>query len=407
MTKFLLFSIAAVLALAAPALSAAEDLAVGPGGSVAAAEENAGLPYVYEDWETFTSKTTNGGLPNDHVFYVKVDGDRVWFGTEDGLALYENGKWKNWKEEDGLPWRVVSGIDVNPRTGEVWLALFGGGLSRFSGGRFDHWNQLNSGLVNNVCYNVAVQDDNIWVATTAGTSRYDTKKEEWSIFTEKNAPMEEIWCYNISYVEETRTIWLAVWGGGILEYPVDTGVWKDYRDPDGEMEVDLFRDDGPVHVITTGVSYGHGVLWVGTYFGVSRYDGRHWRGYMQHDSGLVSEFTNFTKEHNREGWCCTDKGLSAMMDFDTNTWVTYRENEEDGSGTVRISRDADTVETRRIPKCLPNNFINCADFQGDDIWIATSKGVAHGKARGYYSGLRPAPSASAESPKPEPAKKEG
>ena len=131
------------------------------------------------------------------------------------------------------------------------------------------------------------------------------------------------------------------------------------------------------------------ILWCSTYFGVSRFDGRHWRGYMEHDSGLVSEFNNFIKEHNQEGWCCTDKGLSAMMDFDTNTWVTYRKNEEDGSGSVTIKRGAGVVETRRIPKCLPNNFVLCADFQGDDIWVTTSKGVAHGSGKGYYRGLRP------------------
>lgn len=361
------------------------------------ADDDVGLPYVYEEWEIFTSKNTNGGLPNDHVFYVKVDGDRVWFGTENGLALYENGEWKNWGEEDGLPWRVISGIDVNPRTGEVWLALFGGGLSRFSGGRFDQWHQLNSGLVNNVCYNVAVQDENVWVATTAGTSRYNTVTGEWDIYTEKNAPMEEIWCYNIMNDPERKKIWVAVWGGGVLEFDIATEIWKDYRDPDGEMEIDLFRDDGPVHIITTGISPGNGVLWVGTYFGVSRFDGRHWRGYMQHDSGLVSEFVNFVREHNQEGWCCTDKGLSAMMDFDTNTWVTYRKNEEDGSGLVTINQDAKTIATRRLPKCLPNNFVLAADFQGDDVWIGTSKGVAHGIGRGYYRGLKSVPARSAES----------
>jgi hypothetical protein len=152
-----------------------------------------GLPFVYENWEVFTPKSTEGGLPNEHIFYVKVDGKRVWIGTEDGLACYEDGKFRNWGKKDGLPWHVISGIDVSPITGDVWLALFGGGLARFSGGRFDHFHQLNSGLVNDVVYNVAVQDQMIWAATTAGVSSYDTRTGEWTIYTEKNAPMEEIW----------------------------------------------------------------------------------------------------------------------------------------------------------------------------------------------------------------------
>ena len=42
-------------------------------------------------WENFTA--TNG-LPDNHVFCVLVDGNRIWAGTENGLGLYENGAWK-------------------------------------------------------------------------------------------------------------------------------------------------------------------------------------------------------------------------------------------------------------------------------------------------------------------------
>ena len=60
-----------------------------------------------------------------------------------------------------------------------------------------------------------------------------------------------------------------------MEWDVKTQVWTDYLDPDGEMEIDLYRDDGLVHVITTSASYVDKVLWASTYFGLSRYDGRH------------------------------------------------------------------------------------------------------------------------------------
>ena len=100
-----------------------------------------------------------------------MDGPRVWVGTEDGLALIDKATGKvvkTWQEKDGLPFQVVTAIDVDKKTGDVWLGLFGGGLARLSGGRFDHWHQLNSGLVNDVVYGVAVENDNVWAATTAG-----------------------------------------------------------------------------------------------------------------------------------------------------------------------------------------------------------------------------------------------
>ena len=83
------------------------------------------LPYIYTKWRQFT---VEDGLPNDHVFAVKVDGPRVWVGTENGLAMIDKatGKIKSWTEKDGLPWRVVTSIDVDKKTGDVWLGLFGG-----------------------------------------------------------------------------------------------------------------------------------------------------------------------------------------------------------------------------------------------------------------------------------------
>ncbi len=43
-------------------------------------------------WQNFT---TADGLPDNRVFSVAVDGNRLWAGTENGLGLYENSKWKS------------------------------------------------------------------------------------------------------------------------------------------------------------------------------------------------------------------------------------------------------------------------------------------------------------------------
>jgi hypothetical protein len=53
----------------------------------------------------FENFTTANGLPDDHVFSVLVDGDRVWAGTNNGLAVLENGKWKTYTTADGLAHR--------------------------------------------------------------------------------------------------------------------------------------------------------------------------------------------------------------------------------------------------------------------------------------------------------------
>lgn len=349
-----------------------------------------GLPFVYTKWQQFTTKD---GLPNDHIFAVKADPTRncVWIGTEEGLACYDKatGKIKTWTEKDGLPWRVVTAIEVDSKTGDLWLGLFGGGLARFSAGRFDHFHQLNSGLVNDVVYAVATEGDHVWCATTAGASRYNVKTDKWDIFTEKNAPMEEIWNYNVS--ANDGKVHLAVWGSGVLEYDIKTENWKAYLDPDGEMEIDLYRDDGNVHVIVTGAHYVQKVLWISSYFGCARYDGRHWRGYFDHDCGLPSNFNNNIRARSaQECWFAGDKGAGACVDADTDTWVAYTSDGKHHTGKAVIKRGHDLVKEVETGYSIPHNFIISIDFDGPDVWVGTSKGVGRGIGEGYYPRLRPA-----------------
>src|ERR1051326_5956819 len=120
-------------------------------------------------WENFT---TSNGLPDDHVFNVCVDGKRVWAATENGLGLYQDGRWKVYRPAEGLAHRAVLWVTTDPRTGDAWIGTMGG-MNRFSGGRFDTYTQLNSGLPNDVVYGLAVQGNNVWVATAAGGGRMD------------------------------------------------------------------------------------------------------------------------------------------------------------------------------------------------------------------------------------------
>lgn len=347
-------------------------------------------PYVYTQWQSFTKESTHGALINDHINFLEADGDSLWIATEGGLILYENGTWKSWSEKNGLPWNVLMCIAKDHNTGELWLALFGEGIARFSGGHFEHFTQMNSGLINDVVYGIDIQGDYVWVATTAGISRYNQVTGEWAIFNEKHAPMEEVWTYNVDAAEDK--VFFAVWGGGILEWSTETESWTEYLDPDGEMEIDLYRDDGLVHVITTSASYIDNVLWASTYFGLSRYDGRNWRGYFDHDSGLPSTFIN--QAVGRSGvssYSCTDKGLAVLVDYETDTWVSYhRDSEDDETWTAQVMVGNEIIKRVPVNLDLPNHFTICVEFMGDDVWIGTGHGLARGIGKDYYAGLRSA-----------------
>ena len=349
----------AAKAIAAPKPHAATS-------TVAAAKE----PLPRFRFENFT---TANGLPNNHVFSVLVDGDRIWAGTEDGLAVYENHAWKTYTTKDGLAHRAVLSLALDKRTGDVWAGTMGG-LSRVSAGRIDSYTQLNSGLSNDVVYGVSVEGENVWVATAAGGCRLDLHTGQWSLYNERNTPMAEIWVYAVS--AKPDKVYYGVWGSGLLEYDQKTGRWDKYDDPDLETEMVLFKDQGLIHEIVTSVSYVDNIVWAATYFGDSRYDGRYWHNFLTKDSGLPSNFTNTIKGVDAQRcWFGTDKGLAY---YDGVNWAVYRPSLKDGKPEMTVRNAEGKVTQIAVTSAPAHNYVLGIDFQGSDIWVATAKGLSHG-----------------------------
>jgi ligand-binding sensor domain-containing protein len=321
----------------------------------------------------FENFTTANGLPDDHVFSVLVDGDRIWAGTENGLGLYENHQWKTFSTKDGLAHRAVLSLALDKRTGDVWAGTMGG-LSRISGGRIDTYTQLNSGLSNDVVYGVSVEGENVWVATAAGGCKLDLHTGQWSLFNERNTPMIEIWVYGVAATP--TKVYYAVWGSGVLEYDQQKKIWDKYEDPDGENEIVLFKDQGLIHEITTSVSYVDNILWVATYFGDSRYDGRYWHNFLTKDSGLPSNFTNVVKGVDaKRAWFGTDKGLAY---YDGVNWAVYRPALATGKPEMTVRDAKGQISSVAVSTAPAHNYVLGIDFQGSDIWVATAKGLSHG-----------------------------
>lgn len=351
--------------------STADNIEILPGKSSGGADlkNDINSMPVYGHWRNFTSKD---GLPGDKTYCVRIDGERILVGTHEGLAVYEKGKWRTYTTKDGLAHNGVLAIDVSALTGDVWLGTMGG-LTRWSAGKFENFTQLNSGMPNDLIYSVICDGKDVWVATGGGAGKYDTYTKRWEIFTEQNAPMHEPWTYGVCAGD--GKIFIAAWGGGVVEYTKKTKKFRDYVDPDGNMEIDLFPDDGIVHNITTGTSWADGYLWVATYFGLSRYDGVHWKGYFDHDSGLASNFINYIKAVGPVAFICTDKGLSST---DGKNWVTYTKNDTNKNGKAIITEGDEKTELAMSPS-ISHNFIMGVDVKDDVIWIATSKGVSRGE----------------------------
>jgi ligand-binding sensor domain-containing protein len=375
-----------VMTLAAALTLGTLGLRLGGEVTAEAARTEAPAPVLADPWaepaeprpaalyyDRFETLTVDDGLPSNKVTTVLAAGDDLWVGTDRGLALRRDGEWRTWSEEDGLGHRYVTALALHPGSGDLWVATLAG-LSRLSGGEIRTYTQLDSGLMNDVVYQVVTDGELVWAATAAGTSALDPITGSWVLYDHENSIMHEPWCYSIA-VGPART-WIGIWGGGVAELDRTTGHWREYRDPDKEMEVDLLRDDGPIHEVTSFVAWDAGLLWQATYFGLSRYDGRRWRTFRKDDTGLPGDFINHVAARGRLAFLGTDEGFGVL---DGEIAVTYKAAEGGGSD-VTVYRDGQLIEERRLPTAPGDNYVLWTHPGENEVWIATGHGLSRGLA---------------------------
>ncbi len=332
---------------------------------------------IYREWEVFTVKD---GLPSNMVFGITPYRDEVWFATDGGVARLKDGKITAWTKKDGLPHDAATQVAVHEPSGEVWVSTLGG-VACFDGKKWTAFTQESTGpkgLINNCGFGIAVYGDSVWVATFDGIGRYIRGAKEWKQYYLDNAPLDEVWCYGLE--ANFHTVNFAVWGGGLVQFFPHDETWEAHHDPDGSFEMDLIQDDGVISQMTTATSYDNGRAWVSSYFGACVFDGRSWQEWDMDSSGLRTNFNQFVKARRNQGWFCSNDGL-LCFDLDRNRWVDYRRLEGPGHyGEITIkSRDGKQVRSAVSKTAIPFNFVWCAAFQGEDIWVGTSDGVARGR----------------------------
>jgi hypothetical protein len=353
-------------------------------------DEPAPAPAVYGTWQTFT---TADGLPHDRVLAVTALGNKVWVGTAGGLAHFEDGSWTSWTEQDGLPAPAISAVALDPRTGDVWLGTWGAGLVRFSGGRFDQFSQLNSGLAGDLVFAAVVAGGRVWAATNGGLSAYDVAGDTWELHLERRLDTGDTAITGLC-VDGPR-LYAAAWCEGLIrvvpEHAADR--WSRLAAPAlAETAGAALRAD-----TTVDVAVAAGSLWWATQDSLLRRDatGR-WSVRRRPDPGAGSGFVSCIGTADDGAVCLgTDRGLDELVDWPTGTWVTYGRLGAGPGGLITLRRDAEDLDVRVTSSSLPDDRVRCVTFQGADLWVGTAAGLARASGRQRLAGLpgRPADAA--------------
>jgi len=367
------------------------------------APASAGLPDD-ESWQTYT---TADGLPSDSVRALAVQGGRIWVGTDGGLALFDGAAWTSWTHLDAQngrdparpvtwdgpagslatgitvdaggeagadPIGRVSALALDEVTGDLWVGTWGNGLLRFTAGRFDRFDQINSGLAGNVVFDVAVLNGRVWAATSGGVSRFDPVRGDWGLLMERRADEPEAPVTRLLANPVDGGLYAAVWCEGLRRIdPADDTVHI-LGNPPGEPEHWLFA--------AAAVDPRVGRVWWCPGDEVFRFDGPGQWGVLPRPQvwPRVPSANCAAVRENGQIWIGTDAGIRIMADAEGQHWFAYQRDPDGMCRYVRMQHDSRTPEIIEVlGDCLAADRVRAIAFTGADVWVGTAHGLARGR----------------------------
>jgi len=352
-----------------------------------------------------------GSISSNNVRCIYEDRNKnLWFGTADGLDLYDPEKddfkvfkhnpdnTKNTKEN------YFTGI-LEDKKGNLWSVSGGYCLDKWISGdqtfKSYFFDNKNPDFVARQAKMMAIDSKGyIWVVSTGpGISRFDP---ETGIFTKFNDPKINFGsnCYKSLYIDIQDKIWIVTDGRGFFSYDPGTNKFEQFGTkgdgkgtnqsrildiiPENDRYLLLAVDQGGINrfdkisktfeyfiydktneggLNTNGIWCFHkdmeGILWIGTSGGGINYYNPKKENFklFRHNNNPKSLSYNFTgcffEDHQGLIWIGTDGGGVNVYDPATGNFTVYRHNPSD-------------------PYSISGNVIrSIAEDKDHDIWIGT------------------------------------
>jgi len=326
-------------------------------------------------------------LDGNEIQDITINADYIWCATERGGIVKwnrHNGTYKQYTTLEGIITDNVHAVAVD-NDGVLWLGTEHG-VQSFDGIEWKIYD-TEDGLADKNVQGIFVDSNNMkwfWYGSgfsyaTKGITRFDDYN--WITFMgQDDSSMVSEYVYDV--VEDHNGI---MWFGtryGVSSY--DGKIWKTYSD---EFEDIHYK----VRTITIDAD---GVMWFGGEYGVARYDGESWESYnIREELGYTDTFYDgYNKVYsiavgeNGKIWFATGHELVL---FDGETWTTCSKEFNTYIYTTRIIIDSNNVlwcatshgllcfnmntwETlTTAPWCGPWGVSALATDQDGILWIGT------------------------------------
>ena len=260
------------------------------------------------------------GLSHNKVYAVLRDSKGfMWFGTKEGLNLYDGYNFTVFQHDDDSAGLRSSHIQTlcEDSEGNIWIGTYDGGISIF-----DRYTQTfrsfkndpedeKSLSSNNVFVIYEDSKQNIWIGTYGGgLCKYNKKDHNFTVF--KHLPHSSNSLSNNAvfdiYEDTEGVLWLATFGGGLSAYHPDKNIFTNYTtDPEKTFSI-------PANDLFTLCGDHAGNIWLGSYGdGLIRFDKK------------TESFTSYRHSKTDKNTISSNYVVSLETDHLGNFWIATRE----------------------------------------------------------------------------------
>jgi ligand-binding sensor domain-containing protein len=176
--------------------------------------ENGAALFDDGEWRHFT---TEDGLADNQVQALTSDRQRrTWIGTRAGLSIWNGEDFFNLTRENGLPSDNVTALLADNQS--VWIGTSNGGLYEFVQNQLRVYNAGNAGLLSDTVTALArAADGSLYVGSERGLARFEDGRA---------ARVEDLAAVPVRSlaVDEVGRIWVGTENNGLYAY--DGAAWQ-------------------------------------------------------------------------------------------------------------------------------------------------------------------------------------
>ena len=292
--------------------------------------------------QTFVNFTSGNGLPSDNVNGIAIDGyNNKWFGTQAGVARYNDTTWTTYTTANGLIDNYINCIAVDI-INHIWVGT-DVGISKFDGTLWTSYTSSNGLIDNMVSCITGDPDGSVWIGTNIGVSNFNGTT--WKNYTTADGLPSN----TISYiaVDLKANKWFGTWTGGLAKF-------------NGTSFTNLTITDSLLSNNISAITIDHhNKKWIGTYQGISLFDSLdHWVANYRSMDGVLPPFV--------QDLAVNSKNILWIGVYDVYTQdggIAWHLNTSWKSYTV-----ANGLVNKQVKRLAVDN--------NDNVWIATGLGVS-------------------------------